>query len=286
VDFDAVADELFVLAPTAFIERRNTLAELARSEGDAQLAARIKALRRPTVSAALVNALVRERGEVIAGVLTLGADLRDAQARGDGVQMRALAGRRQELMRLVDRHVAELANERGLTATRAVERDVHATMLAALSDTRAEAIVRGGRLESALNDGTFAGSAAAATGRASSPSDSNDEPVGSASTRRIESAERKLKEASASAAAGDDAAEKLAAAVHSAQREHADLKNQLEETLERARSIERDLATADRTITSARDAHADAVRHAKALGEAAAMAKTQYERETAAATDS
>lgn len=270
MDFDAAADELFGLPPTAFIERRNALAELARSEGDEQAAARIKVLRRPTVGAALVNALVRERGEDVASFLTLGAELRDAQARGDGQQMRALAGRRQELMRVVDRHVAELARERGLTATRAVQQDVHATMLAALSDPRAEAIVRGGRLESALNDGIFADSAPAAAVRPKSARDTDAESVGSASNRRSGLAAQRLNEANARAAAADHAVETLTAVVSRAQLEFAGLDSQLDEALERARHIERDRSDADRKLTTARDALADAIRLAKALRDAAA----------------
>lgn len=274
VDFDAVADELFGSAPAAFIAERNSAAALASSEGDAELAAKIKALRRPTVAAALVNALVRERAEAIADFLALGAELGDAQARGDGQEMRALAGRRQQLMQALDRDVAELASERGLTATRGVLQDVHATMLAALSDPRAEAVVRGGRLESALTDGAFADSLPAATVRPKAAGHA-------AASGRIESAERKLNEANASAAAADEAVAKLAAAVSSAQVELAELDSQLDETLKHARRIERERSTVDRKVTTARDAHADAVRRAKALREAAAKAKTTYEHESA-----
>jgi len=281
VDFDAVADELFVLPPASFIERRNALAAAATADNDPKLAARIKALRRPTVGAALVNALVRERSEVITNFLTLGAELRDAQAGGDGQQVRALVRDRQQLMRNLDRHVAELAKERGLTATRAVQLDVHATFLAALSDAKAEAIVRGGCLESALSDGTFADSAPATDAHPSPARHTDTQSTGSTSTRRIASAERKVNEANASAAAADHAAEKLAAAVSSAQAELADLETQLAETHERARLFEQQRSTADRNVAAAREAHVDAVRRAKTLRDAAAIAKTAYERESA-----
>jgi hypothetical protein len=256
VDFDVAADELFGLAPAAFVDRRNSLAALARSEGDAKLAAQIKALRRPTVGAALVNALARERREDIARFLALGAELRDAQARGDGQQMRVLLGRRQQLMRDLDREVAELANDRMLTATRAVLQEVHATLFAALSEPEAGALVRGGRLESALTDGGFADSASATT---AGPN---------------ESAQRNLNEANARAAAADDAVKRLAAALSGGQLELADLDRQLDETRKRALRLERDKAAADRKVTAAQGAHADAVRRAKALREAAAKART------------
>jgi chromosome segregation ATPase len=281
VDFDAVADELFGLPPATFIERRNALATAARSDDDEQLAARIKSLRRPTVGAALVNAFVRERRERFTAFLTLGADLRDAQASGDGQQLRALAGRRQQLMRDLDRDLAELASARGLSATRAVQQEVHATMFAALSDPQAEAIVQRGRLESALVDGTFADRAPADTERRTSQSHPDAESAKSSSPGRIESAKRKLDEANASAAAADHAVEKVAAAVSSAQGELADLDNQLEETLKRARQIERDRSTVNRKVATAQSAHTDAIRRAKVLHEAAAKAKARYEHEAA-----
>jgi hypothetical protein len=277
VDFDTVANELFGLAPAAFIERRNAMAARAGSEGDPQLAAKIKALRRPTVGAALVNALVRERREVIDSFVTLSAALRDAQDRSDGQQIRDLAGSRQNLMRVLDRHIADLASERGLTASRTVQQEVHATMLAALSNTQAEATVLGGRMESGLNDGTFAANAPAAAARPKSASHTEPESAGSASTRRIESAQRKLNDANASAAAAVDDVEKLAAAAAGAQRELTDLDNQLDETLRQARRLERERSTADRKVATARDAHAEAVRRAQTLRDAAAKANTAYE---------
>jgi hypothetical protein len=267
VDLNAVADELYVLAPAAFIERRNALVALARSDGDAELAGEIKALRRPTVGAALTNALVREGGEVIASFFTLGAQLRDAQARGDGQQMRALASRRQQLMRDLDGEIAELATERRLTATRAVLQDVHATMLAALSNPRAEEVVRGGRLESALNDDRFGADPPAVTG-------------GQPSASRT-GAEGKLNEAIASAAAADHAVEKLAADLSSARRELAELDNQLEETLKQARRLERDKLIAGQLVATAMDAHADASKRAEVLRAAADKARSTYEREIA-----
>jgi hypothetical protein len=272
VDFNAVADELFGLPPAGFIERRNVLAAAARSDNDTQLADRIKALHRPTVGAALVNAFVRERGDVFAGFLSLGTELRDAQARGDGEQLRALAGRRQQLMRDLDRDIAVLAEERELTATRAVQQDVHATMLAALSDPQAAAIVRSGHLESALHQSSLADAAPRHTDRESAQSSSTD---------ARESAERALNEANASAAAADRAVEQLAAAVSSAQLAVFDLENQLAETLNRARLIDGEKSVAEGKVAAAQDAYTEAIKEAKVLRGVATKARTTYERENA-----
>ena len=62
MNLEQVADELYALAPAAFTAARDEQAGQARASGDADLAGEIKKLRRPTVSAWLVNLLAREDG--------------------------------------------------------------------------------------------------------------------------------------------------------------------------------------------------------------------------------
>ena len=63
-DLDSAAEELYALAPAEldrFAPRRNELAAAARKAGDRELAGQISALKKPVQSAALANALVRQR---------------------------------------------------------------------------------------------------------------------------------------------------------------------------------------------------------------------------------
>jgi len=62
MNLEQVADELYALAPAAFTAARDEQASQARASGDADLAGAIKKLRRPTVSAWLVNLLARADG--------------------------------------------------------------------------------------------------------------------------------------------------------------------------------------------------------------------------------
>ncbi|HZG95712.1 MAG TPA: hypothetical protein VEZ46_13480, partial [Mycobacteriales bacterium] len=72
-------DELYGLPPEEFVTRRDALARELRSS-DRGASAEIKALRRPTVGAWLVNQLARAEAEALDELLETGAALRDTQA--------------------------------------------------------------------------------------------------------------------------------------------------------------------------------------------------------------
>jgi hypothetical protein len=88
-------DELFGLAPEEFVAARDELARRLKREGDAEAAARVKALRRPPVSAWAVNRLAREQGPALAPLLAAGERLRaatQAALAGEGAaELRAAA---------------------------------------------------------------------------------------------------------------------------------------------------------------------------------------------------
>ena len=60
-DIDRVAAELYALPPEEFTAARDALARQARASGQAALANEIRALRKPTQGAWVVNPLARER---------------------------------------------------------------------------------------------------------------------------------------------------------------------------------------------------------------------------------
>ncbi len=97
---------LYGLPPDEFVEARNTLEREARVDGDRELAKQIKALRKPSVVAASLNAVVRADPDAVQELLAAVADLRDAQqqiASGRTSDFAALQGRyRQAVRALVD----------------------------------------------------------------------------------------------------------------------------------------------------------------------------------------
>jgi hypothetical protein len=150
VDFEAVADELYGLAPSEFTSARDARAAEARQLGDRDTAASLKKLRKPSVGAWLANRMVRELHGEITEFLALAAELREAQSRLDGESMRRLSGEgRAAVVALVQRS-AQLARDSGQSVSAGALHDVEATLDAALVDPDAAVALRSGRLTGAL----------------------------------------------------------------------------------------------------------------------------------------
>ncbi|MGH1524891.1 hypothetical protein ACRAWC_12990 [Leifsonia sp. L25] len=132
-----VAADLYGVEPAEFVAARAA----AAAGADRELAKSIKALRKPTASAAAVNALTRRDSELVDRILQLGDRMRDAFAARDRDGIRDLTRERQ---RLLQRALRDL----GTSA--AVGREVEETLQAAVVDPVAAAAVRSGMLVRAL----------------------------------------------------------------------------------------------------------------------------------------
>ena len=153
---DAAADELYAVLPAEFIAARDARAKEARSVDDEQLYRQIKALRRPSAAAWLVNLLARS-DEAFDEFRYLSRRLRDAQTNLDAPTMKELGQERTRVVaELVERAVF-LANEADAqyrdTAT--IRDQVTSTLTAAVADPTAEAAVTSGRLVSPLSYAGF-----------------------------------------------------------------------------------------------------------------------------------
>ena len=170
-------DELFGLAPDAFVAARDELARRLRREGDAEAARRVKALRRPPLSAWAVNRLARDRGPGLDALLAAGERLRaahDAALAGEGAaELRAAARDEREAVAGLVQAALELLRKAGHPATDTTRERVAATLHAAAASPEAADLVRHGRLTADLDlsgfgtvpDG-FDEAALAAAGRA------------------------------------------------------------------------------------------------------------------------
>jgi hypothetical protein len=144
--FDAAVDALYGLPPGDFVAAREERAKAARAAGDRDLAARIHALRRPSVGAWLVNLLARERPEVLHQLIELGGELREAQENLRGGDLRALTGQRQQVVSALVDEARELARGAGEKASDETAYEVERTLLAALADPQVGAAVATGTL--------------------------------------------------------------------------------------------------------------------------------------------
>jgi len=98
---DEIVDRLYGLPLAEFTQARNAAASDLRKAGERETAARVKALRRPTVAAGAVNRLVREHRDDVEQFLRAAAELRDAQFSGEGDLAAAGKQQRDELGRLI-----------------------------------------------------------------------------------------------------------------------------------------------------------------------------------------
>src|SRR5688500_13432912 len=130
-DLLEVADELYGLTLPEFTPTRDTRAKELKGS-DAQLAARVKALRKPSTAAWVVNLLVRQETDQVAQVLAVGTALREAQASLAGEELRALTRQRRQLTAAVTTRARALAAENGQKVTSAVSDQVEATLTAAM----------------------------------------------------------------------------------------------------------------------------------------------------------
>ncbi|HST67668.1 MAG TPA: hypothetical protein VLM05_21025, partial [Mycobacteriales bacterium] len=143
---DEIAAELYLVPPARFVAARDQVARQARAAGHRELARELQALRRPALSAWLVNALARHRRERLRELFALGRDLRQAQTRLDAESLRRLPGRREELVAELLGWAREHAAELGVRTTEAAVAEVEATLRAGLVDLGASAAVLSGQL--------------------------------------------------------------------------------------------------------------------------------------------
>lgn len=168
-----VGDELFGLPPEEFVAARDELARRLRREGDAEAAKRVKALRRPPLSAWAVNQLARGQGPGLEGLLAAGERLRaahQAALAGKGAaELRAAAKAEREAVAGLVRDAMALLGEAGHATTDATRDRVAATLHAAAASPRAAGLVRTGRLTADLDPSGFDTVPTAASAKAAAP---------------------------------------------------------------------------------------------------------------------
>lgn len=151
-DFDTTVEQLYGGPAEEFIARRDAATKSARTAGDKELAKRIKALRRPTTAAELVNRLHRDDGESLEELLDLGERLREAQSALDAKAMKSLSGERNSLITRLVKQITDAADEPVSTAVREQLSD---TFTAAVADADAAHAVSSGRLVTGLRYSGF-----------------------------------------------------------------------------------------------------------------------------------
>ena len=93
-----VLQQLYSVSPDEFMATRSELVDAARKDGNAAAAQAIGKLRKPTVGAWLVNALVHDDSSVVDTLVDLGERMRAAQDALDAAKLRELTNERRKLV--------------------------------------------------------------------------------------------------------------------------------------------------------------------------------------------
>jgi hypothetical protein len=146
---DAEVDGLYAQAPNEFVRARDELARRRKDEGQAEEAAAIKALRRPSVAAWAVNQVTRRWPGEVAELLAAAEELRRLQRRAaSGVRAEGFqraTGRRRRAIAALARRASDVLAASGRHSPGA-SKAAWATFEAASVDEEAGDEVKAGRL--------------------------------------------------------------------------------------------------------------------------------------------
>lgn len=270
--------DLYALPPEEFTAARDAAAKQDKA---------LKALRKPTVSAWVVNTLVRRDAALLDQLLDLGQELGHAQHSGDAAAMRTLGEQRRQLVGAVARRAVELAG-RDIAAPARLE--VEATLEAALADPPSAEAVRSGQLVRALSFAGFGGvdlDGAVAQLPAPKPKAAKPAAGGKPAGRTAERTAKLERAALQAQGALDDAVRRAQAAAQAlettqteltaakaAGHEAADAVTQAQQALEQAQARASD---AQHRRTGAKKAHEEATRKAERATRAVAEAQAAAE---------
>jgi len=270
---EQVADTLYALKPDEFSAARDAAVREARQAGDRDLAREIGQLRKPTMSAWLINLLWRDQHDVMEQLFELSRELARAQAEAAGPELRALTQQRRQLESALLRRAVELAASAGVSVSDSVQREAQETLGAALARPEVADEVRTGRLTKAESYAGFGavapstttgaasrprpaqtpGSATAATGPAAEPREPIDLRAAQRAREAREAAQRRLAQA-------QEAAEAAAALLAERSSEHAAARGHVQEVRQRLRELRAELQRAEADVDSAERAEAEAER--------------------------
>jgi NADH dehydrogenase/NADH:ubiquinone oxidoreductase subunit G len=248
------ADELYSLPLDEFTPRRNDLAKELRPR-DRDLAEAVRRLPKPSRAAWAVNAFSRRGREQLDALLTLGAQLREAQEDLAGETLRELSEQARPAVRQAVQAAAELAARGEVTLSESAERQVEQTLRAALADEQAARAVQTGFLTRPLKPVGFGVNVDGALAVAPSGGPSAD--TGRGANKRAVSREQRREERQAATAALKEL-EKAEKNLRQQEERSEELQDAASAATSRAQALRGELVQAERqaaeAVAAARDA--------------------------------
>jgi hypothetical protein len=268
---DQIARELYALPPDDFTAARNARA----GASDRSLAARIKALRKPTASAWAVDLLARE-GQ-LAEALELAGALREAQDDLDGAELARLSRQRRALVAALASQAAGLAEDRGVTISAAARADVEKTINAAVMDAAAAAAVMTGRLVRPLEATGFEAVDVSDAVGGSLPGVPDQPPPSRddlAERRARKAAEKALREAERAAGEADRELAKIEGRLAKVRERGDHLAERIDDLRDELARLEADAAKVAREVDGLEEERTDAAARARAAQREADKARS------------
>ncbi len=285
-DLLEIADELYALPLGDFTAARDARAKQLKGT---DLAAPVKALRKPSLAAWVVDLLVRRDADQVAQVLELGAALRQAAAGMQGEELRALTRQRRQLTAAVTTGARTLASGEGVKVTQAVADQVEATLTAAMLDARCADAVRSGLLVTALAstgidevDLTAAVATPEALGFTASrtqrpPPDLHVVPDPDADEKALAAAREAAEEADAALTAARGSLQEATSAVAELEARGMQLQAEIEELQRRLAALDTAYEQVEEELADAEDARTEAAEEAAAAERAHAAARDRLQ---------
>jgi hypothetical protein len=267
-ELDSLADELYALRPDDFAAARDERVRAARVDGKAALAREVARLRKPTISAWLINLVWRDQRDVMQQLFELADEMAQAQASAAGPVLRELTTQRRQIETALLRRAAALAREAGVDVSDSVVREAQETLSAALAQPEVADEVRTGRLVKPAaysGFGTLPASRPSTTPKretpAATPAQEAREPIDLQAAQRVRAerekaerraaAERRVAEARAAAETASGILAERARAADAARQRLEDFRQRVEALQEQLKRAEAEAATAEDAATAA-----------------------------------
>jgi hypothetical protein len=212
-ELDEELERLFELPPADFTAARNDLVRRLKKAGQADAAARVQALRKPTIPIWAINQLARRKPDDVEAMIAAGDKLRTAQETvlggGDRDELRAATSAEREALRKLTQQANEILTASGQRPTAAVLERIAATVRSAALDPRGRELLAAGMLVEELESSGFGAFEGMRVPVRPKPGQRGTKQTGAVEERRRKERVKKLR----------DHAKKLAAAAAEAERE-------------------------------------------------------------------
>lgn len=183
------AEPLFELPPEDFTAERDRIAKELKKQGEEEASGRVKALKRPSVTAYALNLVARRHPDLVEAMLEADERLRTAKSRTDMDEAKA---DRQKAISAISGKATSLMADQDRPVTAQVKERLTETLLAVATDDGTRERLKTGHLLKEAEAGGFGGPVTAFD---SAPAGDDDRKIRERATKIRSEAEAKLAEA-------------------------------------------------------------------------------------------